>query len=254
MTNALRQNIQGEPTRLIRRCILCALVIVGPNVLGAPVDAEARGKTRPTYSTPKDNPNLPNVLIIGDSISIGYTPHVQKNLAGIADVFRIPGNGKYSEYGLKNLDKWIGTRKWDVIHFNWGLWDLCYRNPDSKTQGNRDKANGKLTATPEQYQSNLESIVAKLKETDAKLIWCTTTPVPDHEAGRKLGDDLKYNRIAEKVVSANGVLINDLHSHALERLPEIQVRKGDVHFTPAGYAHLADKVTQEISSVLAERN
>lgn len=74
---------------------------------------------------------------------------VRKRLRGKADVFRIPGNGKNSAYGLKNLDKWIGKRKWDVIHFNWGLWDLCYRHPKSKVQGRRDKVNGTITATPE---------------------------------------------------------------------------------------------------------
>lgn len=195
-------------------------------------------------------PDKANILIIGDSISIGYTPHVRQQLWGRADVFRIPGNGKFSQHGLQNLDKWIGTRQWDVIHFNWGLWDLCYRNPQSKTQGHRDKVNGTLTATPEQYRSNLTAIVTRLKKTNATLIWCATTPVPEHEAGRKLGDDVKYNTVAEQIMSAHDVLINDLHSHALLKLPEIQVRKGDVHFTKDGYAYLAEKVTQEISAAL----
>ena len=206
------------------------------------------------FINPEDNPSLPNVLLIGDSISNAYTVDVRKRLRGKADVFRIPGNGKNSAYGLENLDKWLGTRKWDVIHFNWGLWDLCYRNPESKMQGHRDKVNGTITATPEQYRANMEKIVARLKQTNATLIWCTTTPVPEFEAGRKLGDDLRYNQIAEKIMKANGVLINDLHAHALLKYSEIQKQKGDVHYTKEGSSYLAEKVAQEIASACSALN
>ena len=202
---------------------------------------------------PKDHPDRPNVLLIGDSISIGYTVDVRKQLRGKADVFRIPGNGKNSAYGLANLNKWLGNRNWDVIHFNWGLWDLCYRHPKSKVQGHRDKMSGSITATPKEYRANMEQIVTRLKETDATLIWCATTPVPEGEAGRKLGDDLIYNQIAEEIMETNGVLINDLHAHALLKYSEIQKQAGDVHYTEEGSAYLAEKVAQAISSALVQR-
>ncbi|WP_345684360.1 SGNH/GDSL hydrolase family protein [Novipirellula caenicola] len=206
------------------------------------------------FANPEDDPDLPNVLLIGDSISIGYTIDVRKRLAGKADVFRIPSNGKYAAFGCENLDQWLGQRKWDVIHFNWGLWDICYRNPQSKTQGHRDKVNGTLTATPDQYRQNLQQAVARLKQTDATLIWCATTPVPELEAGRKVGDEIKYNLIAESIMKKNGIRINDLHTHALQKLPEIQKQPGDVHFTPAGYAFLAEKVALDIASALSDQN
>ena len=202
------------------------------------------------FADPPDNPDLPNILLIGDSISNAYTVDVRKLLVGKADVFRIPSNGKYASFGSKNLDKWLGNRKWDVIHFNWGLWDICYRNPKSKTQGHRDKVNGTLTATPDQYRESMEKIVARLKKTEATLIWCTTTPVPEHEAGRKMGDEIKYNAIAASIMLKNDILINDLHAHALKRLPEIQKKKGDVHFTSAGSAYLAEQVARSISVAL----
>lgn len=69
------------------------------------------------FAMPKDDPGLPNVLPIGDSISIGYTVNVRKLLKGKADVFRIPSNGQASDRGLANIKKWLGDRKWDVIHF-----------------------------------------------------------------------------------------------------------------------------------------
>ena len=206
------------------------------------------------FANPKDNPDLPNVLLIGDSISIGYTVEVRKRLKGKADVFRIPANGQTASFGLKHLDKWLGDRKWDVIHFNWGLWDICYRNPASKTQGHRDKVGGTLTATPEQYQESMEKIVARLKKTNAKLIWCSTTPVPKLELGRKEGDEIKYNAIAKKIMDANGISTNDLHAHALLKTPDIQAKKGDVHFNKKGYRYLADKVARELSQALKVRD
>ncbi|WP_342803688.1 SGNH/GDSL hydrolase family protein [Pontiella sulfatireligans] len=204
------------------------------------------------FANPEDDPARPDILLIGDSISIGYTVDVRKKLKGRADVFRIPTNGKYAAFGVENLDQWLGKRKWDVIHFNWGLWDICYRNPESKNQGHRDKEKGSLTATPEQYRKSMDAIVARLKQTDAVLIWCTTTPVPEFEAGRKVGDEIRYNGIVEEIAIKHGIRINDLHSHALLKLPEVQKKKGDVHFTNEGYIYLAGKVAQEIAAVISE--
>ena len=107
-----------------------------------------------------------------------------------------------------------------------------------------------MTETLEGYRANLEKIVARLKETDAKLIWCAITPVPKREAGRKQGDDLKYNEVAAETMLSNGIQINDLHSHALSKLPETMIKEGDVHFTEDGYIHLADQVTDEILAAI----
>ncbi|MDO6719234.1 SGNH/GDSL hydrolase family protein [Psychrosphaera sp. 1_MG-2023] len=202
------------------------------------------------FSNPKDNPNLPNVLLIGDSISIGYTVHVRKLLKGKADVFRIPTNGRYSSYGLEHIDDWLRTRNWDVISFNWGLWDICYRHPESKNTGHRDKINGSLTTTPTQYKQNMTQLIHRLKATKAKLIWSATTPVPEGEVGRKVGDEIIYNDIVKQLAMKNNVVINDLHSHALLKIPAIQKKQGDVHFTSAGYKYLAKQVFEVIAPLL----
>ena len=159
------------------------------------------------WDAPLD-PKLPNVLILGDSISIGYTRAVRKLLAGEANVQRPlnerrdgPSNCGPTPRGLENIDAWLGETKWDVIHFNWGLHDLCYRNPESKTQGNRDKVNGKLAVSTEEYRENLEKLVARMQRTGAKLIWASTTVVPEGEAGRFVGDDAKYNAVAAVVMA-----------------------------------------------------
>ncbi|MFM7180867.1 MAG: SGNH/GDSL hydrolase family protein [Verrucomicrobiales bacterium] len=203
------------------------------------------------------DPKLPNVLILGDSISIGYTLETRKLLAGKANVFRpVRKDGKGPEncgdtpMGLAGLDKWLGDRKWAVIHFNWGLWDLCYRHPDSKSQGNRDKVKGKVSTKPEDYEKNLEKLVARLKATGAKLIWANTTLVPEGEAGRFVGDDEKYNAIARKVMERNGIPINDLHAMTKAFPADHFTGPGDVHFTNQASAKLAAKVAEEIGKQL----
>ena len=197
---------------------------------------------------------LPRVLLIGDSISIGYTKPVIELLKTKAAVQRVKGNAGHTGMGLAGLPKWLDAKhgKWDVIHFNWGLWDLCYRNPESKTQGRRDKVNGKLTHTPEQYRKNLEKIVAILKETGAKLIWASTTPVPEGEAGRKVGDDVVYNRVATEVMKKHGIPVNDLHAVMVPHMKTLTTAPGNVHFKPDGSTILAKQVAAEIEKALKE--
>lgn len=195
-------------------------------------------------------PDLPKVLIIGDSISIGYTPHVSQLLKDRAIVEHHKGNAQHTGTGLKKLDQWVGKTKWDVIHFNWGLWDLCYRHPKSTTQGKRDKINGTLTTSLEQYEKNLDALVARLKKTEAKLIWAHTTVVPEKETGRKIGDDNKYNDVATKIMKKHGVTINDLNSLTRKFPADLFKKPGDVHYTNEGYKRIAKQVADEVLMIL----
>ena len=191
---------------------------------------------------------LPKVLIIGDSISIGYTPFVKKMLSGKAEIFHNEGNAQSTWLGLEKLDSWLEGKDWDVIHFNWGLWDLCYRHPDSKVYGNRDKVNGTIDTSLEQYGINIEKLVLRLKVTGAKLIFATITPVPEGEAGRFPKDPLRYNSIALAVMKENNVAINDLYSIMENQILKYQTMEGDVHYNEEGYKILGSKVAQSISN------
>ena len=89
--------------------------------------ATASGKSaarNPAFQQVVDDPRLPRVLLVGDSISIGYTLPVRNLLQGKANVHRIPENGGPTTNGLAKLSAWLGNGKWDVIHFNFGLHDL----------------------------------------------------------------------------------------------------------------------------------
>lgn len=209
-------------------------------------------KTNPAYAKVVDDPALPRVLIIGDSISIGYTADVRKVLEGKVNLHRIPGNAGHTAMGLAGLPKWLDKKngKWDLIHFNWGLWDLCYRHPKSKNQGKRDKEKGTLTHTPEVYAANLDKIVERLKKTGAILVFATTTPVPEGEAGRKLGDDAIYNKAAIEVMKKHDIVIDDLNAVMAGKMKEYASKPGDVHFKPEGYALLAKVVALSIENEL----
>ena len=194
--------------------------------------------------------DLPKALLIGDSISLGYTPHVVAALKGKVEVKHHRGNAQHTGTGLKMLDRWIGETEWDVIHFNWGLWDLCYRHPQSKVQGRRDKERGTLTTSLEQYEKNLDQLTARLKKTNAKLIWAHTSTVPKGEAGRKVGDDDEYNQAAVRVMKKHGIEINDLNALTDSFPAELFVRPGDVHFKTEGSKKLGQAVAVKIMEAL----
>ena len=204
-------------------------------------------------SKPSDK-DLPKVLLIGDSISIGYTPEVIHRLQDKAFVSRAKANCGDTKRGLSALDNWLGSTKWDLIHFNWGLHDLCYRNPEVKTVGNRDKVNGTQSVPIAQYRKNLEQLVLRLKKTGAKLIWASTTKVPQGEIGRFAGDELKYNKVALEIMQKHGVAVNDLHQLSSSLEASLFRKRGDVHYTSQGSALLGKKVADRIGKALGVKS
>lgn len=186
----------------------------------------------------------PKVLIIGDSISLGYTPFVKEKLNDNATIIHNPGNAQHTGYGLENIEKWIQQDDYDIIQFNWGLWDLCYRHPDSKVQGNRDKINGKLTFTLDEYRDNLEKIVKILKDkTDAKLIFVTTSYVPLKEAGRFEKDAPEYNKVAKQVMKKYSIQVNDIYKKSKTIHGKYGLGNDDVHYQEKGYEELSELIT-----------
>jgi lysophospholipase L1-like esterase len=197
-------------------------------------------KPNPSFAPITDDPALPRVLLIGDSISIGYTLPVRAELKGKANVHRPPANCGPTNRGLKSLDSWLGKGRWDVIHFNFGLHDL------KRTTENPQ-------VSPEDYEKNLRQIVKRLQKTGATLIWCSTTPVPETSNPPRRNEDVQaYNKIAKKVMDENKIVINDLNAFALPQIKEIQ-KPSNVHFTGKGSSILAGQVANEIRKALKSR-
>ena len=204
------------------------------------------------------DPKLPNVLILGDSISIGYTLGVREKLKGEANVFRPkfkdknrPENCQGTTAGVRHIDRWLAMQdKWDVIHFNWGLHDLKHVKPE--TMKNSNSFDDPRQAEPEAYRSKLEAIVKKLKATNAKLIFATTTPYPSGcKPARLPADAALYNEIATKIMNANHIQINDLNALVKDRLGALQ-KKVDVHFNKAGNEVFSKRVAMVIATALED--
>jgi lysophospholipase L1-like esterase len=176
----------------------------------------------------KDDPKLPRVLLIGDSVSRGYTMATRAALAGIANVHRAPENCGPTANGLKKLDVWLGGGKWDVIHFNFGIHDRV--------------------TPPADYEQRLEKIVARLQKTDAKLIWASTTPIPKEEAKKQTPASIvERNAIAARVMQKHGVVVDDLFAFITPRLATTQ-NPHDVHFNAKGYELLGGQVARSIQA------
>ena len=212
----------------------------------------AAEKVDPARAPIEDVPGLPRVLLIGDSVSLGYTLDVRELLDGKANVHRPPANCGSTAMGVEQIDAWLGDGNWDVIHFNWGLWDI-----NRRVNGKRNVA-GEISATEEEYAQRLEKLVVRLKQTGATLIWAPTTFVQGG-FGRRAGDEIRYNAIAAEIMNKHKVQINDLHAlsagfprygEAPEGKPEMFKSVGNVHFTPEGSRVLAGQFAKSIQSAL----
>ena len=204
--------------------------------------ADSDSARNAAMKAPQDVPGLPRVLLIGDSISIGYTLPVRDLLQGKANVHRIPQNGGATDVGLEKMASWLGDGKWDVIHFNFGLHDAKYLSETAQR------------ASREQYRENLRMLVGQMKATRATLIFATTTPVPKGgvlSPTRRFDSIEQRNKIAVTLMQEQGVAIDDLYAVALPAMAEVG-RENDVHFSPEGYSLLAKAVAKSIEAALTK--
>lgn len=197
------------------------------------------------------DPALPNILLIGDSISGGYEKQVKQSLKGKANVIKNEGNAEWTGTGLKKIDSYLSDTKWDIIHFNWGLWDLygwSYHKEDR---------------SPEAYAKRLDQLVTRMKQTGAKLIFATTTPACRDAEKTMLQkfkmeviitpeQQAKYSEAALEVMKKHGVEINDLYAYILPTLDKHSGGPDNVHFTGSGNGHLAKKVIATLEEALKD--
>ncbi len=187
---------------------------------------------RPTaWDYVEDDPKLPRVLLIGDSVSRGYTLAARAALVGEANVHRAPENCGPTANGLKKLDIWLGDGKWDVIHFNFGIHDR--------------------SVPAVEYGQRLDGVVRRLKSTGARLIWASTTPIPpDTKDGPGAAKAIvEKNLIAAEIMHRQGVAIDDLFAFISPQLAKVQ-NPQDVHFNAEGYELLGKQVAAAIEAAL----
>jgi hypothetical protein len=239
----------------MKSILLLALIASTALAADTPTPAPKKAPKRaphPSLAKVEDVAGLPRVLLIGDSISMGYTLDVREMLKGKANVHRIPTNGGPTTNGLKNIKAWLGDSKWDVIHFNWGLHDLKYIAEDPSKRADPKAPGSHLQVPLADYEKNLAELVKLMQATGAKLIWCNTTPVPAGSDGRVEGDEKKYNEAAARVMTAAGIPTDDLCTHANVKLKDVQL-PANVHYSPSGYHYLAEKVASAIAENLPKK-
>lgn len=178
----------------------------------------------------QDDPKLPRILLIGDSVSRGYTQATRKELAGKVNVHRAPENCGPTANGLKKLDVWLGEGKWDVIHFNFGIHDR---------------------ATPvADYTQRLEQLIERMQKTGAKLVWASTTPIPDDAAKKQTAASIvEHNAAAADVMKKHNIATDDLFTAITPHLAEMQ-NPNDVHFNASGYDFLGHQVATSIEKAV----
>lgn len=139
---------------------------------------------------------------------------------------------------------------WDVIHFNHGVWDQQYLDPNEPENSKKraEPGKGRIRTSIEDYEKNLRAIVARLKQTKATLIWAHTTPILEGTPPGYVGGEVvdQYNAVAAKVMQENGVIINDLNAECRRMGKPKALNVHDV-------GDLSPKVTEVVLAALKAR-
>jgi lysophospholipase L1-like esterase len=200
----------------------------------------------------REKENLKKVVLIGDSIRIGYQPYVIENLKGFAQIWVPDENGRTTDNIIYNLNNWVRKQNPDILHINAGLHDIRTLS--------WELGPGNTIVSPRHYMKNLETIFSWIQEyVNCKVIWATTTPVIDEyvKAGHKRAGDFtrydedvqKFNKIASRVAKRFDVPVNDLYTYVKEEIGMQEIKKDGVHFTDTGYKLLGERVAEIILKV-----
>jgi lysophospholipase L1-like esterase len=187
------------------------------------------------------------VILIGDSIRMGYQETVRQQLRGVAEVWGPDQNGGDSHNVLEHLDEWALSRPAEVIQLNCGLHDI--KKPFDT---------GRAQVPLDEYRDNLRGIFSRLREGFAgHLVWATTTPVDEDLHHRNKGFDrfaadvAAYNAASLALAAEFGLLVNDLYSAMAEAGPAAHLSPDGVHFTAAGSELLGAAVAAFLRPLLS---
>jgi lysophospholipase L1-like esterase len=184
-----------------------------------------------------------HVILIGDSIRMGYQDVVGAKLADVASVWGPEQNCEHTVAVLKRLHPWVLSREADIVHLNAGLHDLR-----TIVYGRRE-----FVVPLEHYRANVATIFRVLREfCRAKFYWATITPILEDRIHRARAaardserfeqDVLAYNRAAAEEARKAGVEVNDLYAVVDSAGREKLLLEDGVHFTPEGYELLGQAV------------
>lgn len=192
-----------------------------------------------------------NVLLIGDSIRMFYENDVKKRIGDEYEIYTPEENCRFSSYVLNSLRFWLTNYpKPDIIHFNAGLWDaaILYRK------------DGCFTGIDE-YVANMKKILRELKNTGAKVIFATTTPVSDEKENvvgpippaHRNEDIVRYNEAVLNAFKNEDIYINDLFS-LMYKEKEKYLGEDMIHPNEEGVKLLGSAVSNAILNCHVTKN
>ncbi|MBQ8893087.1 MAG: SGNH/GDSL hydrolase family protein [Clostridia bacterium] len=168
---------------------------------------------------------MKKIVLIGDSIRMGYDKYVKAALEGVAEVYYPPENGRFAANVLRFAHSWKKDGEWpddvDLVHWNAGLWDCIHLFGDE------------AISTPEYYANVIPRIDKRLRMLfpKAKMVFATSTSVIENfkgDAFRRNEEIAQYNAIALQALAGTDTLVNDLYSLSLGLDPA--VHSDNVHY------------------------
>lgn len=181
---------------------------------------------------------MKKILLIGDSIRLGYDKYVKMAFEGRAEVYYPAENCRFSAYVLRRLMDWktnLGCGDdVDLVHWNAGLWDDLIM------------LDGEHLVPIEVYKVYIDRIcrMIHILFPNAKMIFATSTPVQEElfDACKRYNRDTeKYNQAATEIVTSYGGKINDLYASA--KSAPVEYHSDLTHYyTKEGTRLLADQV------------
>ncbi|MBQ8409686.1 MAG: SGNH/GDSL hydrolase family protein [Clostridia bacterium] len=190
---------------------------------------------------------MKKIILLGDSIRMGYDKYVKDALEGVAEVYYPEENCKFAQYLLRFMNQWKNDGKWpadaDLVHWNAGLWDVVelFGEPPITTEG--------------QYAemiSRTDRLIRRLFP-NAKVVFATSTSVQEEKYRpdfKRRNEIIKrYNDIAIEALAGRDCTVNRLFDFTLA-LPE-SCRSDMTHFnTPEGRRAMGDRVLSVICGEL----
>lgn len=228
------------PHRLSKSILtVCAIAFVLSSALRGSLQAQTTSipeviewtwEVRPSTTDQK----LPNVLLLGDSITRNYFPKVMQDLTGVANVYLMAVSTSVGDPRLAHqIDQFAAMEgvHFQVVHFNNGMHGWSYSEKQYKT------------AFPSYLQT-----VAKIAGRSGTLIWTSTTPVLPTAHGATNPRIDARNAIADSFVRAEGIAVDDQHALMMKHQG---LHADPVHFNKVGSDLQGDQAAKYIRAALS---